>query len=361
MAREIDDLVERLGRVAEAHLGLHRGDGRLHVVVRECRNLGRGRGPSRGVELLDQRVVACALEQRVHQRPEGGVVLLLLGHPRRFLEHLDGLLRLADEIERSRQRSQRGQILGVGLEAQLQLGQRRQPVVLAVALEVELRGHARVLRLLPVLEQALEHLERIVVPAELDHDVGRLAEALHRLAHVTEPRVGVGHPQVRDRVLRIEVEHLLEDVERIALASLLPQPRRHLVVGGQRIAGQAELGVDLGEPRSDVAVAALEVRGVPLDDAADLLVDRDGLYRESFAVVVLADLLVGGDGLLVLLELEVEVADLQQRPHVARILGDELLVLHDRLVVPLLVDKLLSDLEDLVAIDRHRGRGSSGN
>jgi hypothetical protein len=172
-------------------------------------------------------------------------------------------------------------------------------------------------------------------------------------------RVRVRHPQVGDGVLRVELEDLLEDVEGVSLAPLVPQPRRDLVVGRQGVAGQSQLGVDLGQARDDVAVLGLEMAGVALDDPADLLVDRDGFDREPLTIVVLADPLVGGDGALVLLYLQVEIADLEQGAHVTRIVSDELLVLRDRLVVPFFVDKFLRDLEDLLAIDRHLGWCSS--
>ncbi len=66
-------------------------------------------------------------------------------------------------------------------------------------------------------------------------------------------------PQVRERVLRIEVDDLLEDVDGVAIAPGALEARRHLVVGGERVAREAELGVDLGEARDDVPEAVLHV------------------------------------------------------------------------------------------------------
>ena len=141
------------------------------------------------------------------------------------------------------------------------------------------------------------------------------------------------------------------------------QPRRDLVVGRERVAGQAELGVDLGELRDDVAVAVGEMRRVLADDLADLLVDGDRFEREALGRVVLADPIVGGDRFGVRLEPRLQVTDLQQGPSVGRILLDDLLVLRDRPVVLLLLDVLLGGLEDFLAIDRHAlhppGRGLS--
>ncbi len=90
-----------------------------------------------------------------------------------------------------------------------------------------------------------------------------------------------------------------------------------------------------------------------VDDLADLLVDGDRLEREALEAVELADALVGGDRLDVLLQLEMEVADLQERADVLRIVGDELLILDDSLVVALLLDELLRRLKHLFAINRH--------
>ena len=173
------------------------------------------------------------------------------------------------------------------------------------------------------------------------------------LVDVLHAHERLGEAQVRERVLRVEVDDLAEDVDGVAVAACALVARRHLVVGGERVARQPELGVRLGELRDDVPEAVLEVGDVLVDDLADLLVDRDRLEVEALGGVELADALVRPDRVGVLLHLEIEVADLQQRPDVLRIVDDELLVLDDRLVVALLLDKLLRCLKDLVAIDRH--------
>jgi hypothetical protein len=158
---------------------------------------------------------------------------------------------------------------------------------------------------------------------------------------------------VGDGVLRVELDDLLEDVERVAFTTLATQARRHFVVSCERVAGEAQLRVDLREPRDDVPVTPLEVLRMLADDAADLLVDRDGFDAEALAVVVLADLLVDFDRPLVGFELELQIADLQERADVARVFGDQLLVLGDRLVVLLAIDKPLCRLKYSLAIDRH--------
>ena len=197
------------------------------------------------------------------------------------------------------------------------------------------------------------------MPAELEHDASGLTEALDGVVDLAEARSRIGDAQVSDRVLWVEIDDLLEDVERVAFTPLLTQARGHFVVGGEGVACQSELRIDLGEPGNDVSVASFEMRGVAPDDAADLFVDRDGFDREPFPVVVLTDLLVRGDRLLVLVEFEVQVADLQERADIAGILGNEFSILHNRLVVAFLVDKLLRGFEYLLSINRHGGLNSS--
>ena len=106
-------------------------------------------------------------------------------------------------------------------------------------------------------------------------------------------------------------------------ASVLPralQLRGDLVVRGERVAHQAELGIQLGELRRDVPVAIGEIRGRASDDLANLFVDSDCFQREALRGVVLADALVGGDRLAMRFHLRLQVTDLQQRPGVVRIL-----------------------------------------
>ncbi len=102
-----------------------------------------------------------------------------------------------------------------------------------------------------------------------------------------------------------------------------------------------------------MAVLGLELWAVSRDDAADLLVDGDRFDREAFSEVVVPDLLVSGDRPFVLVELEVQSTDLEQRANVRRIMRDELAVLDDRLVLFLFFDKRLRSLERFFAIDGH--------
>ena len=180
----------------------------------------------------------------------------------------------------------------------------------------------------------------------------------HGAVGVLRARERLGEAQVGQRVGRIELDDLAEDLDGLGVAVLALQARRDLVERGERVARQPELLVELGELRRDVRVRLLELRDVLRDDLADLLVDGDRLQREALARVELADPLVRADGVGVRLHLRLEVADLQEGPSVVRILLDDLLVLDDRLVVLLLLDVLLGGGEYLFSVNRH-GSGCS--
>jgi len=100
---------------------------------------------------------------------------------------------------------------------------------------------------------------------------------------------------MRERVLRVEPDHLREDVDRLAIAPGTLQTSRDLVVGRKRVARQAELRVDLGQLGHDMPIAVGQVRRMLLDQLADLLVDGDRLEREALRRIVLADAIVRRD------------------------------------------------------------------
>ena len=89
-----------------------------------------------------------------------------------------------------------------------------------------------------------------------------------------------------------------------------------------------------------------------VDDLENLLVDGDGFEREALRRVVLADALVGGNRIGIGLQLELQVADLQQNPSIVGILLDDLLILRNRPVVSFLLYETLGGQENLLAVDR---------
>ncbi len=108
----------------------------------------------------------------------------------------------------------------------------------SLALEVDLGGDAGEPGVGAVLEEALDHLERVVAPAQLEEDLRRRAEALDGAVDVLHPHERLGEAQVRERVLRVEVDDLAEDVDGVAIAAGALVARGHLVVRRERVAGQ---------------------------------------------------------------------------------------------------------------------------
>ena len=172
----------------------------------------------------------------------------------------------------------------VRLEADLQLRERLHPVARRVAA----RGRARPRcargatsalwwsRRSRTLSASSRRPSFTSCPAAIPNSSDRAVDVLHA-------RERLGEAQVRERVRRIELDDLAEDVDRLAVAVLALQARRDLVERGERVARQPELLIELGELRHDVRVPVFELRDVLGDDLADLLVDRDRLERETLA------------------------------------------------------------------------------
>ena len=155
------------------------------------------------------------------------------------------------------------------------------------------------------------------------------------------------------RIGRIELDDLAERRDGLRVLARTLQAGRHFVERRERVRGETELLVQLRELGRDVPVLLLELRRVLGDQLTNLLVDCNRFEREPLLRVELPDLLVGRDRVGVGLHLRLDVADLEQDPGIVRILLDDLLVLDDRLVVFLLLDKLLGGFEHLFAVDRH--------
>ena len=210
------------------------------------------------------------------------------------------------------------------------------------------------------MKEAIEHLQCVVDAAHLDELTGRHAELADGVVVVLRSREGLRQPQVRERVIGVELDDLAEDLDRLLVPVLALEARRHFVQRPDRVARQPELLVELRELRREVRVPVFELGDVLGDDLANLLVDRDRFEGEALARVEPPDALVRADRIGIGLHLRLEVADLQQGPSVVRILLDHLLVLDDRLVVSLLLDELLGGDEYLLAVNRHGSGYSSG-
>ncbi len=327
---------------------------------RQARLLGgRGRHRRPGREALHALVVGRELHELRDELVEHVHLARVARDARHLLLHFDRLRGLPDLRERAGQEPERVEIARVGLKADLQLRQRLHPVARGALREVELGRGARVREVGLVMEKPLENLERVFTAAQFDELAGCDGELEHRPVGIFRSRQRLGQPQVRQRVGRVEVDDLAEHLDGFLIAILALEARRDLVEGGQRVARETELLIELGELRRDVRVLVFERRDVPPDDLADLLVDGDRLEREALLRVELPHALVGRDGRGVALHLELEIAHLQESPCVVRIFLDDPLVLDHRLVVLLLLDVLLGGGEHLFAVNRHDSECSS--
>ncbi len=237
------------------------------------------------------------LTQVSQQLLEEITALAVARDARHLFVHLDRFGLLPDQRECLREQAERVEILRVRLEADLQLGQRLEAVFASAALQVQLGGHPGIARVELEVQDALDHLERVVTPLEAQQQLCSGPKRLDRFVEALDAATRFRQAQMRQRVLRVEPDHLAEDFDRFAIATRTLQARRHFVVGGERVAGQAELGIDLGQLGHDVPVAIGQIRSVLLDQLADLLVDGDCLEREALRRVILANAIVGRDGL----------------------------------------------------------------
>ncbi len=303
-------------------------------------------------------VVRRELDELLDELAEDVGFALLLREARHLLLDFDRLRRLPDGVEGTREEAERVEVFRVLLEADLELRERLEAVVRLIAREVQLGRGTREAGVLLVVEEALEHLDGVVAAPELRELRAGRAELRDGAVEVFVARERLGEPEMRQRVRRIEIDDAPEHFDRFGVAPLALQPRRDFVERCERVADEAELLVELRQLRRDVAVFFFELREMLRDDLADLLVDGDRFEREPLTRVVLADALVGRNGVRERLHLRLEISNLEEGPCVVRILLDQLLVLENRLVVLLLLDELLGGREHLFAVDGH-GRGGS--
>jgi hypothetical protein len=89
---------------------------------------------------------------------------------------------------------------------------------------------------------------------------GREPELEHRALNFLHSREGLGQTQVRQRVARVKLNELSENLDGFLVAILALQASRYLVERRESVARQPELLVELGELRRDVRVLVVEVR-----------------------------------------------------------------------------------------------------
>ena len=144
-------------------------------------------------------------------------------------------------------------------------------------------------------------------------------------------------------MIRIETHHLAEHPKRRVGVSCTHEAIGDVFEHAHGIADQLQLLVHLAEPHLCIQPGWIELQ--------DLFVDRNGLQKETLLRVVLGNGFVGLDGGAAVAFAHVQIADLQQRAHVALVRFDELSVLRDRFVVLAACLVLPRGVQDLISID----------
>jgi hypothetical protein len=207
----------------------------------------------------------------------------------------------------------------------------------------ELAHQAVVLRLVP--EQTLGDLHEVVLavlPAQL---LARVGELLDRVLDQAFLRVQLGELDARRDVLGVEIDELLDRLERFLRVAFAMEVRCDALVVLHRLGHAAELAIQLGELQDHVDEARIELE--------DLVVDRDRFEEKPLLVIEARDLEVRVGRFLLGALLRVEVADLEPDADVLRILVDDPQVLLHRFVDLALIDKFTGCIHDLFFIQGH--------
>ncbi len=351
--RDGDHRARRPGRRTGGWRAQHLGRGTARTRRRTgprrgCGGRRRGGASGRGRRGMADRARGVVVVRRelLHLAPDGARVLraaVLLVDVGELLVDGDRLRPLPEVAERLREELQRLDVLRVGLEAELQLRERALRVALR---EVDVGELAREAEVVRERGDPLRDLQVLVRPAVLLEVVGRPPEALERGRDLARPRVELAELDRGGDVLRIELDHPLQDVGELRPVAGLLVGRRHELELAHGVAHEPELLVQGREPLVHPDVVRVDLH--------DLLVDRDGLEEEPLLRVRLGDLLEGlGGGLVVALLLE-ELRDLEETADLPRIVGEDPLVRRDRLVVRPLLNELRRLGDDLVLVDSHR-------
>ena len=200
------------------------------------------------------------------------------------------------------------------------------------------------------LQRLLEDLNGLVEHAALQQHAADAVVLFQRLAGLADLRMQIGELDVNVDRLRVELGDLAIDHQRVSGIAVLEVVVGENLVLALRLHRQTLLRVEVGELAVD-----LELRRVEL---VDLLVDGDGFEEEAVARVVVGDLAEGLDGLVVAVDAHPEVADAIQGVDVVRVVVEKALVFLDRRLDLALGDELLCIRDDLIALDRHLLRSS---
>lgn len=265
----------------------------------------------------------------------------------------EGLVRLPDHVEGLGEEREGIEVFRIRLEGDLEPSEGGEARFVGVIAEVELGSGAGVLGRWTEGQKALQDTQSVIWTLQIEQNARGGPERGDSGIDVGNATAGLGQAQMRQRVFRVQLDGLAQDLDGFAVATEGLIIRGDFVVGDERIAHEAQLGVDLGELGQDVGVLRREVGRVFLDELADLFEDGDRLQVEPLSRIVARDLVVGGDGAFVVEHARLKVTDTKEGPGVSRVVLDDLLILQDSLVVFLLVDQLGGGLEGLVSIECH--------
>ena len=251
---------------------------------------------------------------------------------------------LAQVAEGLRQQGERVEVLGVGLERELELGERALGVALGQVDVGQLAGEGEVLGVEEgdPLRDLQPLLGAVGAPQRL-----RGAPELQEGGHaVFPPRVQLPQLDRGRHVVGLELGHPLQHAEQLGLVAVALGRRGHHLQLGHGVGEDAELLVERGQPLVHPHVVGRQLE--------HLLEDGDGLEEEALVGVGVGDAAEGGGGAGGVTLLLLELADLEEDADVLRILGQDLLVRADGLVELALLDQLGRVGGDLVLVDSHR-------
>ena len=179
-------------------------------------------------------------------------------------------------------------------------------------------------------------------------------EELPCFGFLSQPDVNLGQARSHGCILRIHFQNFLENTDRLLQFAGTQKFFRDLQILGARIIEQALLGVQFGEFQNTLE------RGL---DLGDFLVHGDGFDREALGGISIAHVLETRDGLVVVAEARVEIADGVRHRQIPGVILEDFFVLSDGVLQPALLDKFLRRAEDLLFVEaktkRHMGADSS--
>jgi hypothetical protein len=194
-------------------------------------------------------------------------------------------------------------------------------------------------------DDALHDLNELVEASFTLEDLGAGQEDIDALANEVVFGVALGELDAKPNVFGIDTHHVLEDFPLcLAIAALLVD-RLGLIKGAHGVFEATEAMIGFTESLMEAHFFIVK--------AQSLLVDGDGLLVHVSPRIVISDGLIGGEGLGIAIELDVEVAAFEETAHILRIVVDEEAILFESLIPLTLAYIFLCRSEHFTAINCH--------